>query len=59
MSTDTSILYGPTLLRWWPTGSNAGLLRALEAGADDEEIAEATGLDCDQVAAIRLVVMPV
>lgn len=32
--------------------------RALEAGSDDEEIAEHTGLDCEQVAAIRLVVCP-
>jgi len=31
------------------------VLAALQAGADDEEIAEATGLDCDQVAAIRAV----
>ena len=34
------------------------VLGALEAGSDDEEIAEHTGLDCEQVAAIRLVVCP-
>jgi hypothetical protein len=52
-----------TMLPLWP--DNVALvanrvkhwvLGALKAGADDEEIAEATGLDCEQAAAIRLAV---
>lgn len=43
----------PNTIAIVPGPMNQYVLHALKAGADDGEIAETTGLDCEQVTAIR------
>jgi hypothetical protein len=54
LSGDTAILHRwDTTIAVVPDRMKRYVLRAFKAGADDGEIAEATGLDCEQVTAIR------
>ncbi|MGO8767967.1 MAG: hypothetical protein ACLQIK_14480 [Mycobacterium sp.] len=46
----------PNTVALVPDRTKRLILAALKAGSDDEEIAEATGLDGEQVAAIRAAV---